>query len=144
MKTFDLRNSGFSMIEVLVSLAILSLGLLGLAALHATALRTNDGANLRSQATNAAYDVIDMIRTNRANANFYNTNFTSAVPSGSAMHSADVRRWKQNLQRVLPNGQGQVVIAAQTVTVNVRWNDVRAGGSAAGTDTTTFTVTSRF
>jgi type IV pilus assembly protein PilV len=135
---------GFSLMEVLVALAILSVGLLGLAALQATALRANQGANFRSQATNASYDVLDMIRANRLNANAYNTNFTSAIPAGTTTAAEDVRRWKINLRNTIgASAQGRVAIAGGVVTVDVRWTDSRAGGDAAGNAQTTFTFTTQ-
>ena len=135
---------GFSLIEVLVALAILSVGLLGLAALQATALRANQGANFRSQATNAAYDILDMIRANRLNANAYNTNFTSTVPSGTTTAAVDVRRWKTNLRNTIgASAQGRVAIVGGIVTVDIRWTDSRAGGDAAGNAQTTFTFTTQ-
>ena len=58
------RESGFSLIEVLVALLVLSIGLLGLAALQAQGLRFNHDAYVRTQATNLAYDIVDRMRVN--------------------------------------------------------------------------------
>lgn len=58
-------NRGFTLIEVLVALVVLSIGLLGLAALQLTSLQFNTNSDLRTQATVAAYDIIDRMRSNR-------------------------------------------------------------------------------
>ena len=50
------------MIEVLVTLVIISLAALGMASLQAVALRTNNNALLESQAATLAQDVIERIR----------------------------------------------------------------------------------
>lgn len=56
---------GFSLVEVLVALAILSFGMLGIAALQITSVRANQGAYLRSQATMIANDLAERMYTNR-------------------------------------------------------------------------------
>ena len=54
--------------EVLVALLVLSIGLLGLAALQTQGLRFNNEAYYRTQATALAYEVIDLMRATRNNA----------------------------------------------------------------------------
>lgn len=56
------RYGGFSLVEVLVAVLVLSIGLLGLAGLQIAAARANDGARLRTEATLAASDVADRLR----------------------------------------------------------------------------------
>lgn len=56
--------SGFTLIEVLVSMVILAIGLLGLAAMQAISLRDNQDAYFYQQATLFAYEMQDRIRSN--------------------------------------------------------------------------------
>ena len=58
--------AGFSLVEVLVAVVVLSVGLLGLAALQITGMRANDSAELRTTATLAAQDVADRLRADPA------------------------------------------------------------------------------
>src|ERR1700679_2100603 len=58
------RTSGFTIVEVLVSLVILSIGLLGIAKLVLYSAHSNDSAYLRSQATQLAYEILDNMRAN--------------------------------------------------------------------------------
>ena len=58
------RQSGFSLLEVLIAIVVTSIGLLGLAAMQATGLRNNHSAYHRSQATVLAYDIADRMRSN--------------------------------------------------------------------------------
>jgi type IV pilus assembly protein PilV len=58
------RQTGFSMIEVLVALLVLSIGLLGLAMLQVQGMKFNSDAYFRTQATILAYDIIDRMRAN--------------------------------------------------------------------------------
>lgn len=62
-KTADLQK-GFTLLEVLIALLILSIGLLGLAALQTTGLRSNQMASMRTTATELAYDIADRMRAN--------------------------------------------------------------------------------
>ncbi|HYN77544.1 MAG TPA: type IV pilus modification protein PilV [Lamprocystis sp. (in: g-proteobacteria)] len=58
------RNRGFSLIEVLVAVLVVTVGLLGLAALQVSGLKVADSARFRTLASMAAYDVVDRIRAN--------------------------------------------------------------------------------
>ena len=57
-------QKGFSMIEVLVTVVILAVGLLGIAALQFMSKRSNFEAVQRTAATMLAYDIIERMRTN--------------------------------------------------------------------------------
>lgn len=60
------QSRGFTMIEVLVAVVVLSIGLLGLAALQLSSLQFNTNSYMRTQATVAVYDIIDRMRSNRS------------------------------------------------------------------------------
>jgi type IV pilus assembly protein PilV len=80
----DKRNSqyGFSLIEVLVTMAIVAIGLMGLIALMMKGLQANSGSSLRTIATAQAYDMADRMRANLVgvSAGTYN----SVIPPGSS------------------------------------------------------------
>ncbi|MDH3266385.1 MAG: type IV pilus modification protein PilV, partial [Gammaproteobacteria bacterium] len=57
-------QSGFTLIEVLVSVLVLSIGLVGVAALQGVSLKNTQSAFMRSQATALAYDLADRMRAN--------------------------------------------------------------------------------
>jgi type IV pilus assembly protein PilV len=118
------------MIEVLVTVLILAIGLLGLAGMQANGLRTNHSAYLRSQATILGYDIADRIRANRtaALAGQYTVGLEN-TGSGSGMAAQDVVAWKANLQSMLPSGKGSVSLAnGNRFTITVQWDDDRAEG----------------
>lgn len=117
---------GFSMIEVLVTVLILAIGLLGLAGLQSTALRSNHSAYLRSQATVLAYDIADRMRANRNAALNDGYNVGLGAVTGSGMVAQDLIAWKGNLQAMLPSGDGTVTRAAERFTIMVQWDDSRA------------------
>lgn len=114
------QQSGFSLIEVLVSALILSIGLVGVAGLQAVSLKNNQSAYMRSQATALAYDLADRMRTNVAGANtgFYDPasaslSATCATTSGCTSQQLahnDLSEWAALLDSSLPMGTGFVCI----------------------------------
>ncbi|HZE18056.1 MAG TPA: type IV pilus modification protein PilV, partial [Mycobacterium sp.] len=66
------QQAGVGLMEVLITVLVLSIGLLGLAGLQATGLRNNHGSLLRTQATMLAADMADRIRANPAGLANYN------------------------------------------------------------------------
>jgi len=62
------KTNGFSLLEVLITILVLSIGLLGLASLQAQSLRSNNNASQGSAATALANEIINRMRTNRASA----------------------------------------------------------------------------
>lgn len=60
------NTTGFTLIEVLIAVVILSIGLLGMAGIQLKGLRGTTSSNLRSQATILANDIAERIRVNTA------------------------------------------------------------------------------
>jgi len=65
IKTLRRTSAGFTLIEVLIALLVLSIGLLGLAFLQGQGVKFNTDAYNRSQATLLAYDIMERMRANR-------------------------------------------------------------------------------
>ena len=137
------NNRGFTLLEILVALLVLSIGLLGLAGLQTFSLRNNHSALLRSQAVVLAYDALDRMRSNRDQAmlgagSAYNTTYSQAAGSysttgcssnctSSDLATYDLATWKDDVAR-LPAGQAQISIDANNkATVQVQWSDNRDG-----------------
>jgi len=124
------------MVEVLVSLLVLSLGLLGLAALQSTSMKSTHSAYLRSQATLYAHDILERMRADReaARAGAYNLALGAATPvcnpGAYNLVQCSLAEWRADLSN-LPGGTGSIAYDANTqfVTVVVQWNDERAGGT---------------
>jgi type IV pilus assembly protein PilV len=114
------RQAGVSLIEVLVSALIVSIGLVGVAGLQVASLKNNNAALMRSQATALAYDLADRMRSNRAGAGsgFYDPD-AAALTSGCGSTTGcttqqlaqhDLAQWNAALATHLPAGQGFVCI----------------------------------
>ena len=146
-KKFPFHNikhlSGFTLLEVMIALLVLSIGLLGIAALQANSLKVNHGAYQRSQAIFITYDMMDRLRANRTAALAGQCDIAMGATlagSGSAMCDADVTDWQTNfVAALLPTGQGFIdcTTTANICVVTVQWDEGRQAGSA----TTQFSIT---
>lgn len=127
------QQKGFSLIEVLVTMVIISFGLLGIAGVIVNALKNNNSSYARTQASVLANDIIDRMRANRTAAETapfaYNLALGAAVPAGNTIVLNDLTQWRASLAAAMPSGTGSVTMANATqVTVVVQWNDARASG----------------
>lgn len=112
-------QQGFTLLEILVAVLVLSFGLLGLAGLQAASIRSNHSAYLRTQATHLAYDMADRMRANSAGVEggYYNNPTLATTPScytasgctAMALARDDAARWNAELQALLPAGSAGVV-----------------------------------
>jgi type IV pilus assembly protein PilV len=132
-------QSGVTLVEILVTVVIISVGLLGVASLHLTSLRAGQGAHTRSQATALATDIIDRMRANRsaAEADLYLTQMSDNAPiTPTGLVATDKKQWLEALAQALPNGDGSVtrtMIATRTAyQVTIQWHERQA----SQTDTT--------
>jgi len=112
-------SRGFTLLEVLVALVVISLGLLGLAGLQVVSLNNNQTAYYRSLATQQAYDMMDRMRANLVGIRAGNyDNLTAVIPANPACFTAgcttanmtltDQFQWLTNTAVVLPGGTGTV------------------------------------
>ncbi len=150
----DAHNQGFSLIEVLVSMVVLSIGLLGLAGMQANGLKNNHNAYLKTQATALAADMMDRVRANMEGMRAGNYNNISISPNTASPYSDpscltsgcspaqiaqyDAFDWGGNLASILPSGSGSVTGTGDgsMFTVTVMWDNARTGatGTACGND----------
>ena len=141
---------GFTMLEVLVALVVLSLGLLGIAALLVTTQKSNSSSYIRQQAVQSAYNILDRIRANQIEAvlggynasNLAGAGQTPAVAAAPAvdctqtactapqMAAYDIWHWQARDLAQLTNGCGSVTTTASgnntLVTITVQWDDGQA------------------
>lgn len=133
------NGSGFTLLEVLVTLVVLAIGLLGLAGLQATGLKSNLTAYYRSQATQFSYDIADRMRANMVAINSYPTNdpstaneqascLTAAGCTPSQMAENDLYEWNLTLTSALPSGTATISPAnAGIYTIAIQWDNNRDG-----------------
>ena len=130
------RQAGATLIEVLISVVVLAIGLLGAAGLQSSALRNNQSSYERAQMTVLAQGMLDAMRNNLAGvdaAGYQKTSWTCSAPTGSGLATADVARWIGDLKtQINSSACGQIECAGRNCTVGIRWDDSRGtGGSSA-------------
>lgn len=143
------NQRGVGLIEVLVTVLILSTSLLAMGALQNRSLQFNHSAYLRSQANVMAYDILDRVRINRGNLASYEHELDEDKPAiGGSLADRDLNEWLTAIERNLPGGAGAIECNAQRVcTVTLEWierDSAAAEGEAEGAqETTTFTYSTR-
>ena len=133
------RNArGVSLIEVLVSVVVLSIGLLGVAAMQSIALRGGQSSFESSQAVIQTSAILEAMRANRINAANYNTaGMVCAAGGGGSLAQEDVSDWITSMKTTIgadaddPTVCGQITGCPAACVITVQWDDRRAGGGAA-------------
>jgi len=141
------RSPGFTLVEVLAALVVLSVGLLGMIKLSFSSVQANSSAYMRSQSSALMQEIIDNMHANRnqavvAGAYAIAYGVVPGAPgqdcsvvttcADSDVTAYDLYIWKQRLAAALPNGDGQVVLTPTLLpngntgilaTISVQWND---------------------
>ena len=110
------RQRGFSLVEVLIALVIMSVGMLGIAALYVQSMQAGRTSMLRHNAVTLAGDVADRIRANpRAGIAYEGDGAdngcappTAADCDESEMADNDIFLWKNQADDTMPAGDVSV------------------------------------
>ncbi len=131
---------GSTLLEVLVSVIVLSLGMIGVLGVHTRGLATVDSSGYRAQASFLAAQILERARANPGGN--YAVGY-GAAGGGSSISAKDLQSWKTALARALPAGDAQITVdqiadAASgrnfnRLRVTVRWDDRRATGATYST-----------
>jgi type IV pilus assembly protein PilV len=132
------RSAGFTLIETMVALLVLSVGMIGVAALHGQTLAMSSTAMNRSEAVSLAGDMADRIRVNRGARMAYEgaaADNDCDEPTGGGggdcteaeMAAHDLFVWQAQVQQGLPGGVGAVDVNTgtnpTTYTISVSWDE---------------------
>ncbi len=128
-------EAGFGLVESLVALVVVSVGMIGIAALYGQGLGASRTALYRSIAVNLASDMADRIRLNRRAGASYGAASANnnCGPGGGVdctiaqMAAHDKWQWERQVAAQLPNGAGTVQHTGTlppTYTITVDWQEV--------------------
>ena len=145
------RQKGFSLLEVLITLTITALALLGAADLQLRAMQTGQSSQARTQAVLLASDLAETIESNKQvealKPGAYT--FDSANPAAAAADCAaspcsypqraayDLSLWNSEIPLLLPQASRWRVSASAnasgltTYTISIDWSDRKAYTSKA-------------
>ena len=125
---------GFTLIEVLIALIIMSVGMLGIAGLYVHSMQAGRTSVLRHNAVTLAGDIADRIRANpRAGAAYALAGANNNCVDGGVdctigeMAANDIWLWDQQAAATLPNGQVNVVfnngVVPPTYQITITWTE---------------------
>jgi type IV pilus assembly protein PilV len=134
IRTTGTRQRGFSLVEVLIALIIMSVGMLGIAGLYVQSMQAGRTSMFRHQAVTLAGDVADRIRANPragvayAGAGANNNCVAGGIDCNAAeMAANDIFIWDQEAAGALPNGDVVVLydnaVNPPQYTISVNWTE---------------------
>ena len=127
-------NSGFTLVEVLIALIILSVGMLGIAGLYVHSMQAGRTSLFRHHAVTLAGDVADRIRANpRAVLAYEAAGADNGCVGGGVdctaiqMAANDILLWDQQATDMLPNGTVTIdvddTVRPPTYAISVEWTE---------------------
>ena len=128
------RQSGFSLIEIMVSVVLLSTSVIGLAALQSMSTRYDNQAYMRSQSVMLVREMIDRMRSNQEGVDdghyetspipsTYTKNCGNVAVTCTAQELAiyDLVVWNQRASGLLPGGFGSVSLSGSNRNIKISW-----------------------
>jgi len=130
----DKNQRGFSLVEVLIALIIMSVGMLGIAGLYVQSMQAGRTSLFRHHAVTLAGDVADRIRANpTAGIAYQGVGANLNCVAGGIdcdeveMASNDILLWAQQANESLPNGTVIIVfddtVDPPTYSIAVGWDE---------------------
>lgn len=103
LRSFHGPCSGFSLLEVLISLLIFTVGFLGLASLQHIAMKLTHDAVLQNTAADLAESLLTQVRV-EGNSN-------------------NISVWQVRVSESLPDGKGSLIKQGDNLTVTLQWQE---------------------
>lgn len=153
------KQTGSSLVEVMVALFVLAIGLLGILALQSKSMQYNQSAHIYSQAIYLANDIAERIRSNPSVASDYEIAAGEEISDGgdcriNACSPSDLAKWDKyqfytNIKSALPAGEISIVEiavpppgppaptsipAAQLFRIEISFDDSRSEGKARASE----------
>jgi type IV pilus assembly protein PilV len=149
-------NCGFTLIEVLISLTLLAVGMLGMTALQTESLKFNNAALTDSQAQFLLQDMVERIRANKS-SNSYVMSYTDELDSVVVDCAAadcddpgeiaiwDMTQWRDLVADTLPQGESQILFNTlnRNYVISVRYEWSQLGGEDITGGKRTVSITTR-
>lgn len=132
------KQRGFSLIESMVTLFVLTVGILGVAGLQSISIISHKDSYHISQAMLLAQNLAERVRANMGGVDLYHQHgrsggsfasqcFTTSGCSTEQMTLTDIYEWQQALNNLLPSGQGIICRSGSVPTAfQLAGDDLRA------------------
>lgn len=156
--TLGNRQAGFSMMEILITMVVMAIGLMGMASLQYVSLKNVNSSYYRYQAALLAYDMAERMRANPGGVGDGDYNAlsvdgteqpASCTTSCSVSATQDKNEWGQSLAAAkLPGATASVSASGGGFDIVVNWQEQNTGaniGTAQGTpETKSYTLSVEF
>jgi type IV pilus assembly protein PilV len=142
------RSQGFTLLEVMIALFVLSVGMLGSTAMMLRGQTEATKINYSSTATQMASAMAEMMRSNitGVDAGAYNALDSSVADPGCIASGCTAENiaaydgylWGWMLNQYLPNGRGDVSGngADSVFTISIEWTETQRTGNDTGIEVT--------
>lgn len=131
--------SGFTLLEVLITMSILAFGMLGIAKLQLNSLRDTQNAQYQTKANLFVQKIAAHIEANNTVLNSYQLNFKQtpsasidcqvSTCSPSEIAKYDLVQWHQLIRQSLPSGTGEIAVKNNDATIIVHWDENKNGST---------------
>lgn len=143
------KQTGVSMIEVLITIVVMSFGFLSLAAFQMGTLKHLSGSNQHYLATSLATSIGESLRANDVAVGDYNDQVTKdftkncGTPANCTVAEQDLYRWKKMLEdNGLQEGSAQIAIDGNNAHIAISWIEKSTSGlvNSINSETQTYTL----
>ena len=151
---FRKYHRGSTLVEVLVTLFIMAVGLLGLASIQMISIKNVNNSQFRTLATDYAYDMVERMRANTSGVDDgkYDllstsgaTSINCSTCSTSEVAQLDEYEWSMLITQDvllggLPSGSGTVTADGEVYDIHIEWNEQDRDNSGGLVNTAEFTL----
>ncbi len=107
------RQKGFSLIEVMISLVLISIGLMSMTSLQSRSVNISTVAYTETQSTLLIQEIVELLRANKvaAASGTYNiglSSFSDLPTPGSSIAEVDRYNWFNNLDNTLTGAKSSI------------------------------------
>ncbi len=133
--------NGFTLIEALITIIIMSIGLLGLSAMQTTSIRYTYDSYLRTQSSFLADDLFDRMRANPSisyddETSSTTSNCVTTDCDANTIMQYDYTKWNEKVTELFPNSEVTVTESPDfnTYTVTFKWDSRTDDGTEIAGD----------
>jgi len=139
------KQKGFSMIEVLITILVFAVGLLGVASLQTTGIRmVRDGGQI-GQASMLASSMADRMRSNAAGDTYIDVSADdddckTDVDVDCTLEQEEIFEWNEEIANFLPAGEGIVTTDSGAYVISITWQESEDSNQVDNTRTYSLAV----
>ncbi len=130
------------LLEILITISVLAVGLLGVAALQVTSLKTSQSAIQRGEAAIRIAEMTNRMRANPAgvqNGAYNNTTYTRTQLPGTGRATLDFNAWLDSITTTLGNNAKAKIVCTSLSSqclFGIQWDDQRGNPDVNTADST--------